>query len=247
MIEQHFVRRRMALGKRLSLLNQELSKYDVASFEKEANRQKILKISGAVAKSYIDRIKALKGPNRDLDSSARFGLHKELIDRYGAGLIVCNQSLERFVYGLSSPLEKVNEPSDLRAFLLEALDYEHEGAWPLEDELRKLRTTLEHKEAARARFAKANIQSRQAGRSVAASLRKSEICPYCENPLTENVHADHIIPIHLGGLSVNQNMVYVCEKCNLDKGSMTLLEFCETREIDFLKVARRLRALGKRI
>ena len=50
------------------------------------------------------------------------------------------------------------------------------------------------------------------------------ICPYCNKPFTDG-HIDHIIPLSKGGTSYRSNLCYVCIRCNLRKGSMSLDKF----------------------
>lgn len=74
------------------------------------------------------------------------------------------------------------------------------------------------------------------------------LCPYCGKALIElDSHADHIIPIHYGGLSISGNLVLVCRACNLSKGKMTLREFCEKFSLDRHLIENRLLALEKRV
>lgn len=40
---------------------------------------------------------------------------------------------------------------------------------------------------------------------------------------------DHIIPISAGGKNLPDNRLFCCEKCNLEKGSMSLEDFLEQR------------------
>ncbi len=76
--------------------------------------------------------------------------------------------------------------------------------------------------------------------------RQYDSCPYCEGPLDENIHADHIYPVSLGGLSTEQNMVLVCADCNCRKSNKTLREFCLEARLDFQSIERRLMELGKK-
>lgn len=76
--------------------------------------------------------------------------------------------------------------------------------------------------------------------------RQYDKCPYCERPLEDDIHADHIYPVSLGGLSTEQNMVLVCATCNSRKSNKTLREFCLEARLDFQSIARRLMSLGKK-
>lgn len=48
-------------------------------------------------------------------------------------------------------------------------------------------------------------------------------CVYCDS--TENLHADHQIPLSRGGTNFASNMVPACATCNISKGSKTPEEF----------------------
>jgi len=48
-------------------------------------------------------------------------------------------------------------------------------------------------------------------------------CVYCDS--TENLHADHMIPLSRGGTNFASNMAPACASCNLSKGAKTPEEF----------------------
>lgn len=52
-------------------------------------------------------------------------------------------------------------------------------------------------------------------------------CKYCEGIGTT---IDHVIPISQGGITTFSNCVCACEKCNSDKGNLSLEEFFNTRK-----------------
>jgi 5-methylcytosine-specific restriction endonuclease McrA len=72
------------------------------------------------------------------------------------------------------------------------------------------------------------------------------VCPYCGGPLGDEPHADHIHPVCLGGLSMADNMVYVCAKCNSKKHDRTLREFLFSEGLNRGEVEERLAKLRKR-
>tara|TARA_Y100001970_G_scaffold169114_1_gene206795 strand:+ start:155 stop:1198 length:1044 start_codon:yes stop_codon:yes gene_type:complete len=72
------------------------------------------------------------------------------------------------------------------------------------------------------------------------------VCPYCEQSLGIEPHADHIYPVTLGGQATPENMVYVCAKCNLFKGALTLREFINKRNLNRDRVENNLSVLGKK-
>lgn len=43
------------------------------------------------------------------------------------------------------------------------------------------------------------------------------LCPYCECDLSEGYHADHIMPLALGGSNWPENIQLLCPTCNLRK------------------------------
>jgi 5-methylcytosine-specific restriction endonuclease McrA len=76
-------------------------------------------------------------------------------------------------------------------------------------------------------------------------LAQQKDCPYCGCVLGEKPHADHIYPVAKGGLSVESNMVLVCEDCNFKKSDSTLQVFIRTFSLDRSTIECRLRDLGK--
>lgn len=73
-------------------------------------------------------------------------------------------------------------------------------------------------------------------RAIAAAIKKQldiyELCPYCGQNLGDQPHADHIYPVSKGGLSIESNMVYICNNCNLKKKGMTLNSFIRLYRLD---------------
>jgi 5-methylcytosine-specific restriction endonuclease McrA len=50
------------------------------------------------------------------------------------------------------------------------------------------------------------------------------ICPYCNEAIVKG-HVDHIIPVCKGGTNERENLAWVCQRCNAQKGSRSLLQF----------------------
>ncbi len=50
-------------------------------------------------------------------------------------------------------------------------------------------------------------------------------CGYCETPLKDRFHIDHIKPYHNDGECEENNLIAVCISCNLQKGGMPLEDF----------------------
>jgi 5-methylcytosine-specific restriction endonuclease McrA len=89
----------------------------------------------------------------------------------------------------------------------------------------------------------------QKERDLAARLRltfkPTDQCPYCGRPLGSGPHLDHIYPVSKGGLSVSNNLVFVCLQCNQRKSDMTLAAFLRASNLDRRAVESRLTQLGK--
>jgi DNA repair exonuclease SbcCD ATPase subunit len=92
----------------------------------------------------------------------------------------------------------------------------------------------------RARIAAHEGRSRHIASSVKKDLKNTELCPYCNNPLGNYPHADHIYPVSKGGQSIAYNMVMVCQECNIAKSDMTLREFIIKAGLDRSIVEERL-------
>lgn len=93
-------------------------------------------------------------------------------------------------------------------------------------------------------------KSRSMANSVKSELIKqlkiNDSCPYCCKSIGDEPHCDHIYPVSKGGLSTNQNMVFVCSDCNLKKKDMTLRDFILFQKLDRNAVETRLEKLGKK-
>lgn len=88
-------------------------------------------------------------------------------------------------------------------------------------------------------------KSRNDSSSVKSNLKNHETCPYCGTE-SKHLEADHIYPISLGGLSVKENMIYVCKDCNRKKGGATLREFIKKFDLNKDYVEENLEKLGKK-
>lgn len=99
-------------------------------------------------------------------------------------------------------------------------------------------------------YAKASAldaKTRQRASTKKNKLKITETCPYCDGPLGNDGHADHIYPVKRGGLSTIENMVYCCQTCNSLKGDKGLVEFLMMQGFDINAVYETLRSMGKRI
>jgi len=88
-------------------------------------------------------------------------------------------------------------------------------------------------------------ETRKLGDTVKSKLRLNDFCPYCNRRIVGLPHADHIYPIAKGGLSIERNMVYVCNECNIKKGILTLTAFIKKYQLDRDQVERNLEMLKK--
>ena len=93
------------------------------------------------------------------------------------------------------------------------------------------------------RIAGYEYESRETARTIRVS--KTKHCPYCGNDLGDKPHQDHIIPVKKGGLPNEENLVFVCEKCNLKKSSLTLHQFIKKYDMDRDFIESKLEELGK--
>lgn len=87
---------------------------------------------------------------------------------------------------------------------------------------------------------KANRNNRRARKKlVNGSLSKDLVsklyrlqkgkCPCCAQPLGDDYHLDHKMPLALGGLNVDTNMQLLRAKCNLQKAAKHPIEFMQSR------------------
>lgn len=73
-----------------------------------------------------------------------------------------------------------------------------------------------------------------------------DCCPYCEKSLDEGaLHLDHIHPVSKGGLSIAENLVYVCAECNTKKSHKTLRMFINESDLDRNRIEMNLELLKK--
>ncbi len=62
--------------------------------------------------------------------------------------------------------------------------------------------------------------------ALAYEINDTNICPYCGQPIRKNkLTLDHIYPRDFGGISITNNLIPCCRKCNSDKGSLNPEEF----------------------
>lgn len=115
-----------------------------------------------------------------------------------------------------------------------------------EEAIRKKRVK-EAQAIKKAQYATTLDETRNLAQSIRRRLPTNHNCPYCDGPLGENYHADHIYPVSKGGQSRESNMVNVCETCNLKKKDDTLNTFIRKYGLNRDSIERSLIKLGKEI
>lgn len=68
-------------------------------------------------------------------------------------------------------------------------------------------------------------------RDVVEKLFKSQRgkCACCTQPMGDNFHRDHIMPLALGGPNTDDNIQLLCQTCNLQKGAKHPVAFMQQR------------------
>lgn len=72
------------------------------------------------------------------------------------------------------------------------------------------------------KYAKLLRKAGTTGRALKAMRDEAEQCGYCNRRLNGDANVDHIIPISQGGNSKPNNLIAVCQECNISKGDKTL-------------------------
>lgn len=124
-------------------------------------------------------------------------------------------------------------------------------------DIKIVRKVLDKKEQERAKIdlvkalaSKRTDKTRSLGEKIKKDLQKQmriiNCCPYCEKSFDGDVpHADHIHPVSKGGLSISENMIYICSTCNTKKTNKTLTKFIKDNNLDRDKIDRNLELLKK--
>lgn len=100
----------------------------------------------------------------------------------------------------------------------------------------------------RARIAAIDKKSRDLAARHRDYIPKLNDCPYCSGPIAPGAHRlDHIYAVKLGGLSIPENLIWVCDPCNSAKSDRGLSDFLLSRGYAIQPVLERLRALGKHV
>jgi len=100
----------------------------------------------------------------------------------------------------------------------------------------------------RARVAAMDKRSRDLAARHRDYLPKPDRCPYCQAEVDQgDYHLDHIYPVKMGGLSIPENLVWVCRDCNSKKSDRGLLDYLLSRNFEVGPIITRLRSAGKHI
>ena len=118
-------------------------------------------------------------------------------------------------------------------------------------ERKKAQKEADRKELQRLRgiAASVNEKSRERADELKATLKKQfrllAHCPYCFRPLGKDAELDHIIPVFKGGLSTDENLLFVCRQCNQAKSGKTLAMFLKEMGYNRERAETALEELGK--
>ena len=157
------------------------------------------------------------------------------------------QNLDKQILSLNKDFEQ-HKTKLLELFKVNyRLSKNKEKVSKLSKELEREIQLIKSHELAYAKAAALDHKTRDQSHLIKQVLIKNETCPYCSDSVGENPHVDHIHPVKEGGLSVIENMVYCCQKCNIRKGSMGLIEILQTFGFDVYEVINKLRKMGKKI
>lgn len=55
------------------------------------------------------------------------------------------------------------------------------------------------------------------------------LCPCCRQPLGDDYHLDHKIPLSRGGANTDENVQLLRQRCNIQKGAKDPIEFMQSR------------------
>lgn len=191
---------------------------------------------GALSPNARAEIESLKArlPQGDIRTEFREDVSGDTLRTYDRSLAAYERLLER-----SLPPAKERERAREEAAAKRAAEKELARSRQAEKEGRIVAMAAAHAGKTRqlAQPVRRNIEHQRALLSI---------CPYCGSVLGEDTEADHIYPVARGGLSTEENMVFVCALCNGKKRDKTLREFIRTMNFDHSAVEQRLELLRKR-
>ena len=79
----------------------------------------------------------------------------------------------------------------------------------------------------RARIMSSNGKLSIGLRNKLLKLQKGK-CPCCKGKLGCDFHMDHIMPLSLGGLNIDENIQLLCKSCNLSKGAKHPIDYMQS-------------------
>lgn len=81
------------------------------------------------------------------------------------------------------------------------------------------------------RHAQKRANGGKLSQGLSAKLFKLQrgLCPCCKQPLGDNFHLDHIVPIKLGGANIDSNIQLLRQRCNNQKSSKDPLIFMQSK------------------
>jgi 5-methylcytosine-specific restriction endonuclease McrA len=91
------------------------------------------------------------------------------------------------------------------------------------------RRWAEHREEEQQRNAR-RARARRVKLTTPMSERQAGLCYYCFEPLGNEFHVDHFIPVASGGTDDPENLVAACPACNLSKNDKHPHEFFAIKE-----------------
>lgn len=155
-------------------------------------------------------------------------------------------TLESCVSSLSSIRDTLLRRAELYERRLRSAQIERRTQ-KLQEELASAERAPEVKmQKLRSRVSLSDRENRETVERFRSEIPRTEGCPYCGQVIRE-FHLDHIVPVSYGGRPRRENLVWVCAVCNLKKRDLTLFEFVEKFNLEYLTVVARLRSLGKRV
>jgi len=264
---------RIVASSNLGYLKRKLSERDNQIAWVDQKLDKIQNITDREAESYIHRFRELFQKTIDEKLKLDFEkLREELTTKYGTELWDYTTITHKWHGGplelnlgrlymashghsssenMSKSIKSIASPSAFREYLSEI-----NMRCLIRSIVTRISTRISEVESSKIHMKEAKVRaiiareegnSRSLGRSIKKELEVTEDCPYCGESLGRNYHADHIIPITIGGGSVRHNMVNVCARCNLKKGGDTLFKFCQKNGHDFSVIACRLQSMSKQV
>lgn len=92
-----------------------------------------------------------------------------------------------------------------------------------------------HPESVRLNNQNQRARKRETGGKLSSDLaeklfkKQKGKCPCCGLPLGENYHLDHIMPLFLGGLNIDDNIQLLRQRCNNQKSAKHPIDFMQSR------------------